>query len=184
MMRRLSTVVGVTALSSLAVAGPVLADDASFLGYLNTHGFTPGAPADWMPDINVKNGHHLCGQLRAGFPLEDLRASMSPRYTVMIEAAQHEICPDTLGSTPSAPSVPTQGDDQSYLDYLSSHGFAPGTAADWMSDINVKNGHHLCGQLRSGFPVEDLRASMAPRYGVMIDAAQHGLCPDTLPAGQ
>jgi hypothetical protein len=81
----------------IAPASPARADDQSFLNYPQAHGQSttawPMSPAQF-----VILGHGICTNLRAG---ADPLAGTSPieRVTwgpVAVEAAQHELCPDTL----------------------------------------------------------------------------------------
>jgi hypothetical protein len=81
----------------IATASPAHADDQSFLNYLQAHGqsTTSGVMG---PAQFVMSGHMICTNLHAGAdplvgfgPLD--RAMMGP---TIVEAAQHELCPDTL----------------------------------------------------------------------------------------
>jgi len=82
-------------------------------------------------------------------------------------------------------AAPAQADEKSYLSYLESHGFkyqnSPGLTT---SSGAVQFGKIICENLRKGRPAKD-------RFGtkvadgvtkVMIDGAQHEMCPDTLTA--
>jgi hypothetical protein len=84
----------------IANASPAHADDQSFLNYLQAHGQSttawPMSPAQF-----VILGHGICTNLRAG---ADPLAGANPmeRVTggpISVEAAQHELCPDTLHSS-------------------------------------------------------------------------------------
>jgi Protein of unknown function (DUF732) len=81
----------------IATASPARANDQSFLNYLAAHGQSttawPMSPAQF-----VILGHGICTNLHAG---ADPLAGTNPieRVTwgpIAVEAAQHELCPDTL----------------------------------------------------------------------------------------
>ena len=81
----------------IATASPARADDQCFLKYLEAHGQSttawPMSPAQF-----VILGHGICTNLHAG---ADPLAGTSPieRVTwgpIAVEAAQHELCPETL----------------------------------------------------------------------------------------
>jgi hypothetical protein len=80
----------------LAGAAPARADDASYMDYLRGHGWGPQYPVEAMPGMMERTGHAICGQLHAGMHPEDIVASMRPNNAITVEAAQHELCPDTL----------------------------------------------------------------------------------------
>lgn len=72
-------------------------------------------------------------------------------------------------------------DEQSYMDYLFSHGFTyhPGASAAWQT---IEWGHAVCanarndGNPRAGFnPISNMMLT-----DLMIEGAQKELCPDTL----
>lgn len=91
--------IGIAALGMLfGTAGVAHADEQSYMDYLFAHGFTyhPGASAVWQ---TVEWGNAVCANLRTD---GDARAGFNPVSNmmltdVMIEGAQHELCPDTLG---------------------------------------------------------------------------------------
>lgn len=76
--------------------GAAHADDASYLAYLQEHGF------NWppVPGVQLHGGHVICDQLRGGATPDEVAASYNHFPSVMpagwLEAAQHELCPDTL----------------------------------------------------------------------------------------
>jgi hypothetical protein len=84
-----------TIIASLALAAPAHADNASYLQYLRDRGFS-----SIMVDLNNPNG-----QLAAGWDVcDDLHHGIQPRINnawggapLIVEAAQHELCPDTQG---------------------------------------------------------------------------------------
>ncbi|WP_085265330.1 DUF732 domain-containing protein [Mycolicibacter longobardus] len=92
----------------LGTAGVATADDQSYLDYLFAHGFTyhPGVQS---PEAAINIGHGTCDNLhRTG----DARHGLSPISNaiipnVMIEGAQHELCPDTLESAPEPVGEPS-----------------------------------------------------------------------------
>jgi hypothetical protein len=81
----------------IATAPPARADDQSFFKYLEAHGQSTTA---WphSPGKFLTVGHEICTNLHSG---ADPLAGSSPidRATwgpIGVEAAQHELCPDTL----------------------------------------------------------------------------------------
>ena len=86
---------GFAALSGLALAAPAQADDQSFLQTLRDQGqYMP----PWLDKARIGGGYNVCGQLHAGVPRADLVPQIiSVDGNVFIDAAQHELCPDTLG---------------------------------------------------------------------------------------
>lgn len=102
-MKRVARAVGIGAAAAgllLGTAGVALADDQSFVDGLAAKGMTYGAPITGIasPAQAVKGGHMICdnirfsGDPRAGF--NSITNASIPDY--MIDAAQHELCPDTL----------------------------------------------------------------------------------------
>jgi hypothetical protein len=96
-MFRLISVVSAAVATALMVAAPAHADDQSFLNYLEAHG---QSTTQWpmSPGKLVMVGHMTCTNLHSG---ADPLAGSSPidRATwgpIGVEAAQHELCPDTL----------------------------------------------------------------------------------------
>ncbi|WP_409437413.1 DUF732 domain-containing protein [Mycobacterium sp. SMC-14] len=80
-----------------------------------------------------------------------------------------------------APSWPARADDQSYLTYLTSHGFQYHVNVETPARA-VQFGKNICTSLRfNGDPISRIDKKIAGAVdGVMVDAAQHELCPDTL----
>jgi Protein of unknown function (DUF732) len=79
------------------LAAPAHADDQSFLNYLEAHGQSTTA-WPYSPGKFVMVGQMICTNLHSG---ADPLAGASPidRATwgpIGVEAAQHELCPDTL----------------------------------------------------------------------------------------
>ena len=96
-MFRLIAVVSAAVAAALMVAAPAQADEQSFLNYLEAHGQSTTA-FPYSPGKFVMVGHMICTNLHSG---ADPLAGASPidRATwgpIGVEAAQHELCPDTL----------------------------------------------------------------------------------------
>lgn len=76
-------------------------------------------------------------------------------------------------------AAPAHADEQSYLNYLASHGVPA-----WPAGPGVKAGHDACTALRDGGTPEGFigrMGAMGALYGqTVVYAAQHELCPDTL----
>jgi Protein of unknown function (DUF732) len=78
-------------------------------------------------------------------------------------------------------ATPAHADDQSYLDYIRSHGVPVLYAPHY-----VGLGYQVCAQLHAGMSPADA----ANQFGIggqiwgpqLVYGAQHELCPDTLPA--
>lgn len=103
--------VGVAAAVGLTVAAPAEADDQSFIQYLDDLGFgiqigpligpnTPEAENGIIPNPEkaLADGHMLCDEMRAGATFEDEQAKYGhlPNFRPIMEAAQRELCPDTM----------------------------------------------------------------------------------------
>lgn len=96
---------------------PAHADDKSYLSYLEAHGFKySNSPGFSTPTGAVKIGEIICQNLRRGHPARDrFDTKMASGITqVVIDAAQHGMCPETLATpptsvtaTPTTPAVPT-----------------------------------------------------------------------------
>lgn len=76
--------------------------------------------------------------------------------------------------------VPTMADEDRYLQYLDDRGYdalyATGKLVPRSS--TVMYGHYICKNLRvHGDPGN---SSVLPQFPLLVDAAQHALCPDTL----
>jgi hypothetical protein len=91
---------------SLMASGTAHADDDSFLAYLDSRGYTgvirhPIRVTFQLPQNKIAAGHHLCNALRVGTSPEDYRKAEAwavepDQYAIMLDAAQHELCPDTV----------------------------------------------------------------------------------------
>jgi hypothetical protein len=93
-----------------ALAAPVAAhaDNNSFRQYLIDHGYqgltgpqTYGANPYTMfmvPDATTIKGHAVCDNLRSGMTPDQIHQQYSRLvdYQTLVDAAQHELCPDTL----------------------------------------------------------------------------------------
>lgn len=86
-----------TLFAAVAFAVPAHADDQSYIEYIRSHGqpVPQYAANDW-----VMAGHTACGHLRDGeTPAQAAGHSLHPFRTngpIVVEAAQHELCPDQL----------------------------------------------------------------------------------------
>jgi len=79
------------ATAGLVLAGPAHADDTSYLERVGPGPY--GAPAQ------LGLGRYVCDQLHGGTPVEAVHGPTpwTPTSPEVIDAAQHELCPDTLG---------------------------------------------------------------------------------------
>lgn len=104
---RVSVFVGAAAIALLGSA-PAHADDASYLAALDANGVFRSGP----PNARLSAGHRFCNQLRSGATVDQVAdayvrrpsfggPSMVDDLTVnlrpVIDIAQHELCPETLG---------------------------------------------------------------------------------------
>jgi hypothetical protein len=94
-MKRRLTIAALGA-AALALAAPAHADQQSYLADLSAQGaFMPQGP-----NQAIAAGYSVCMDLRNGRPPNAITAAFgwggawAPAY---IEAAQHNLCPDTLG---------------------------------------------------------------------------------------
>ena len=96
-MIRLIALVSAAFVGALTVAAPAHADDQSFLNYLETHGQTTTA-WPFNPGKLVVFGQMICTNIRSGAdPLPEATAiDRSTWLPITVEAAKHELCPDTL----------------------------------------------------------------------------------------
>jgi hypothetical protein len=95
MLFRVAFIAAITVLMGAVGAAPAQADDQSYLNYLQAHGANMTFPG---PGQYVMFGHMICTNLHngadplaGGSPID--RATWGPGA---IDAAQHELCPDTL----------------------------------------------------------------------------------------
>ena len=104
--RLAATLIPVTLMLS---APPAHADEKSYLGYLDSHGFkyqnTPGLNS---PSGAVKFGELICQNLRRGRPARDRfgKSIADAIPKVVIDAAQNEMCPETLAVAPTSSPPP------------------------------------------------------------------------------
>ncbi|MEZ0385314.1 DUF732 domain-containing protein [Mycobacterium sp. pW045] len=76
---------------------PAHADDSGFMKYLNSHGYTARYAGDEPisePSVRAL-GHMICENLRVGRSVEAQQPNYPawPQFTLIAEAAQHELCP-------------------------------------------------------------------------------------------
>jgi Protein of unknown function (DUF732) len=96
MMFRLMAAASAAAAAALMGAGQAHADGDSYIRYLNDHNiFVPGI----NDAVRISRGSQVCTSLHNGMtPQQIIDANpivyFDPRG--VIEAAQHELCPDTL----------------------------------------------------------------------------------------
>ncbi|HET9875589.1 MAG TPA: DUF732 domain-containing protein [Mycobacterium sp.] len=107
----------VTALISgtlVSAAAPAQADDNSYISYLDEHGFKYQSHAGaTTPSGAIHFGEIICQNIRRGRAPRDRfdRTLANGINQVMIDAAQHELCPDTLAASPpsTAGAAPMPG---------------------------------------------------------------------------
>lgn len=82
---------------SITLAGVAHADDASFMQYLSTHGYSARYAGDEpIPDPSVRAlGHMICENLHVGrsVAIQEPNYPAWPQFLLIAEAAQHELCP-------------------------------------------------------------------------------------------
>jgi len=91
---------------------PAHADDKSYLSYLESHGFKySNSPGLTTPSGAVKFGEIICQNLRRGRPARDRfdKKIADGISKVVVDAAQNEMCPETLVRTAPATPTPTTG---------------------------------------------------------------------------
>jgi hypothetical protein len=92
-LRWLATIV----ITALAGAAPACADGDSYIRYLNDHGtLVPGI----NDAVRISRGAKVCTDLHNGMtPQQEIDANPIVYFDLrgVIDAAQHELCPDTLG---------------------------------------------------------------------------------------
>lgn len=89
--------VACVATGTLIGAGPALADDAAFMKYLNTHGYTARYAGDEPisePSVRAL-GHMICENLHVGRAVEIQQPNYPawPQFGLIAEAARQELCP-------------------------------------------------------------------------------------------
>jgi len=90
-------------------AVPAHADEKSYLNYLESHGFKyQNNPGLTTPSGAVKFGEIICENLRRGRPAKDRfgKKVADGISKVVVDAAQHELCPETLPVTTTPASPP------------------------------------------------------------------------------
>lgn len=90
---------------------PAQADDKSYLSYLESHGFKyQNSPGLSTPAGAVQFGGYICQNLRRGRPARDRFGTKVADgiSKVVVDAAQKEMCPDTLAATPTPTPVPVE----------------------------------------------------------------------------
>lgn len=90
-------------------AAPAQADEKSYLSYLDSHGFKyQNSPGLTTPSGAVQFGKVICENLRKGRPAKDrFGTKVADGVTkVMIDGAQHEMCPDTLAAAANPTPTP------------------------------------------------------------------------------
>lgn len=104
-MRRFAqaVVIGATALGPLiGTAGTASADDRSFLDLVHANGMPDryGFFGNVGDSGTLMLGHRTCDGIRAGMPanqaMPQLTWDTEHLRPMLIDAAQHELCPDTL----------------------------------------------------------------------------------------
>jgi Protein of unknown function (DUF732) len=95
-MFRLVALMSVAVGVALMGAGPADADGASYIQYLNDHNiFVPGI----NDAVRISRGSQVCTSLHNGMtPQQIIDANPIVYFDLrgVIDAAQHELCPDTL----------------------------------------------------------------------------------------
>lgn len=81
----------------LVLAAPAHADAQGYLSYLRDHGFSSiMVDLNSDPAVQLNAGHEACQNLRDGVEPSILHTRWGS-YPLIVDAAQHELCPDTLG---------------------------------------------------------------------------------------
>ena len=108
MVRTVVAGAGVAATLAGSFTAPAAhADKTGFMDYLIARGYTAryagGSPV-W-PSNTFLYGYMACSYFHDGYTLEEQLPKFwnLPEYPLVAEAAQHELCPDTLPSGPPAP---------------------------------------------------------------------------------
>lgn len=99
MIRR--SIGGSVAVFSMAVllAAPAHSDEQSYMAYLDQHGYTGVYFGGYFhPRNTIVLGHAVCDDLHSGGSpdIEQLKWWMLPQLPLVREAAQRELCPETL----------------------------------------------------------------------------------------
>jgi hypothetical protein len=92
------TIAAITAavVAAVGLPAPAHADSDSFIRYINDHGiYDPGI----NDSIRISRGVQACTQMHNGMTAQQVVESQPIVYFDLrgvVEAAQHELCPDTL----------------------------------------------------------------------------------------
>lgn len=96
MLFRSAFIAAITVSIGAVVAAPAHADGASYIQYLNDHNiFVPGI----NDAVRISRGSQVCVSLHNGMtPQQIIDANPIVYFDLrgVIDAAQHELCPDTL----------------------------------------------------------------------------------------
>lgn len=94
-LKTIVAALGFTLLLATTASPDARADTASFLDYYHSHG---GAP--WPDASLIAGGYKVCAAMRAGMTHDEAVAASERgtpvAFAVAVDAAQHELCPDTL----------------------------------------------------------------------------------------
>lgn len=97
MMRFVATCIAVFGLA-VGVSAPATADADSYLARLSANGVNP--IGTMTPGNLVAGGLQMCNLMHSGMSPQDAAASLGVLAGVLggpaVDAAQHELCPDTL----------------------------------------------------------------------------------------
>lgn len=87
----------VLAAVAVAAAAPAQADEAGFMNYLNTHGYTARYANDEpISESSVRAlGHMICENLHVGRSVEMQQPHYRswPQFALIAEAARQQLCP-------------------------------------------------------------------------------------------
>jgi hypothetical protein len=89
------------AIATLTIAPSAHADNDSYLAELSADG-VPITPPWSTTNSVIRGAYYACSQLRGGMPFDVLAGSIGFPFNPdqgaqIVTAAQHNICPDTLG---------------------------------------------------------------------------------------
>ncbi|ORV44770.1 hypothetical protein AWC02_14715 [Mycolicibacter engbaekii] len=92
-----AAVVAGVAMGMSIAAAPAHADEAGFMNYLNTHGYTARYADDQPitePSVHTL-GHMICENLRVGRTVESQQPYYPawPQFPLIAQAARQELCP-------------------------------------------------------------------------------------------
>jgi Protein of unknown function (DUF732) len=92
--RPLAALAALASAVTVPVAAPLAhADTDSYIADLRAHNIPvlPGFEGQW-----IQFGNQTCTQLRQGIPQDQVLAGSPGTLKIAVNAAQHELCPDTL----------------------------------------------------------------------------------------